>query len=611
MGVDSDNSRGAIRSASNVLTIMPTGLNASKRWLVSPRDPIAEARLCKELRITPLTAAVLIARGYSDPEEANGFLNPSLDDLNDPSLLPDYGPARAAILGARERKETIFIHGDYDVDGVTSAALLSRFLTKIGCNVVTHVPHRMKEGYGIHASAVDAAAAAGAKLFLTCDCGVGAFEQVQRAREAGMAVVVTDHHSIGDVLPDAEAVVNPHRDDSKYPFAELSGVGVAFKLCEGLTAELGLEKSHYYRAYLDLAALGTIADVMPLVGENRIIAKYGLKQLSETKKVGLQAMMAVADMTPGMPLRGYHVGYVLGPRLNAAGRVDDAALALKLLMSSDPAEAHTLATEIERKNQERRDEQQRILAEAVELVQEQSSHLQNVIVVAKQGWHTGVIGIVAGRLVERFRRPTFVLSVDGDGLCKGSARSIQNFHLADAIRAYPDLMSGGGHAMAAGCAFPHERLEEVKEALHTYAGERLTEDDFIPMMWTDAEVHPQEVTSQALEELAKLEPFGCENPEPVFVARDICLAQVAPTRKPEHVRVLLRGENKSVTGIAFNMGDRITTEMIGRKVDVAFQPELNEWRGTVTLKWKIQDVQEPSTSSSRPVLELLQSTALA
>lgn len=583
---------------------------AGMRWLVEARNPDAEARLQKELGITPLVAALLVARGFCEPADAHEMLHPSLSNLHDPTLLPDYIPARDAILGARERKETIFIHGDYDVDGVTSAALLSRFLTKIGCNVVTHVPHRMKEGYGIHSSAVDAAAASGAKLFLTCDCGGAAHEQVDRAREAGMNVVVTDHHLMAGELPKADAVVNPHRSDSVYPFSELSGVGVAFKLCEGLCGELGLEKSHYYRAYLDLAALGTIADVMPLVGENRIIARFGLQQLGETKKVGLIAMKAEAKIEPGTALKSYHVGFVLGPRLNAAGRVDDAALALKLLLTSDEREASKLAAEIESKNQHRRDEQQRILGEAVELVQEQGAHEKNVIVIAKKGWHTGVIGIVAGRLVELFRRPTIVLSVDDHGFCKGSARSIPKFHLADAILAHPELLTGGGHAMAAGCAFPESNLALVVNALHAYAGERLTPEDFVPVMMADAEVKVSEVTRQAVEQMAQLEPFGCANPEPVFIARDMTLAEVVPTRKPEHVRTLLRSANGGVSAMGFNMGERITTAMIGNKIDVAFQPMLDEWRGTVNLKWRIQDLADSSQASSPLLPEPSSYTAL-
>ena len=589
---------------------MENSKGVQKRWLVGQRDAAAEARLSAELGISSLVSAILVSRGITDPATAHTFLNPSLSDLHNPELLPDYTAARDQILGARERKETIFIHGDYDVDGVTSAALLSRFLTKIGCSVVTHVPHRMKEGYGIHASAVDAAAASGAKLFLTCDCGGSAIEQVERARAAGMSVVVTDHHSIGDVLPNAQAFVNPHRDDSQYPFAELSGVGVAFKLCEGLTGELGIEKKFYYNHYLDLAALGTIADVMPLENENRIIARFGLQRLGETKKVGLRAMMSEAKIAVGEKMRGYHVGFVLGPRLNAAGRVDDAALALRLLLTSDEFEATKLASEIEAKNLHRREEQQRILGEAVEMVEASGAHERNIIVIAKEGWHTGVIGIVAGRLVELYRRPTIVLSVDEHGNCKGSARSIPKFHLANAIYAHPELLSGGGHAMAAGCAFPQDRFEEVVKALDDYAGERLGPEDFVSVMEADIEVDPAEVTLKAAQELAQMEPFGCGNPEPTFVARGMSLAEVTPTRNPDHVRTLLRSTAGSVVAMGFNMGERICAEMIGQKMDVAFEPMVDEWRGRMSLKWRIRDLGDVSAVAIQPAPEESESSVL-
>lgn len=266
------------------------------RWIVGERDREAEGNLQRELGIPSLLAAVLVRRGFHEPAAADRFLNPRLDQLHDPRKLPDYEAAKNAILGAKERDELIFVHGDYDVDGVTSAAIFHRFLSRIGCRVHTHVPHRMREGYGIHLSAVEEAKTLGAKLFLTCDCGVGAHEQVEAAKEAGMAVVVTDHHSVGAELPAAEAVINPHRIDSVYPFSELSGAGVVFKLCEGLSREIGLDVANYHRAYLDLAALGTIADVMPLEDENRIIARFGLERLTETKKVGLRALMREASI---------------------------------------------------------------------------------------------------------------------------------------------------------------------------------------------------------------------------------------------------------------------------------------------------------------------------
>lgn len=548
----------------------------------------------RELGVPSLVAAILVRRGITDLQEADRFLNPSLDQLHDPTLLPDYAAARDTILGAKERNELIFIHGDYDVDGVTSAALLSRFLTKVGCNVHTHVPHRMKEGYGIHLNAVAAAKEIGAKLFLTCDCGVSAHEQVKMAREAGMNIVVTDHHSIGDSLPEANAVINPHRTDSQYPFAELSGAGVAFKLCEGLTRDLGHGVENYYRAYLDLATLGTIADVMPLIGENRIIARFGLQRLAESKKAGIRALMREAKVTlePGKPLRSYHVGFILGPRLNAAGRLDDAALALQLLLENDDAKASELARVIEGVNTNRRAEQQRVLDEAIEMVNTQALHERNVIMVGSDGWHAGIVGIVAGRLVNQFSRPSFVFTINREtGVYKGSARSIPNFNLAEAIRAHPNLfLSGGGHAAAAGCSFSVDNFEAVSDALHQYAGERLTPEDFIPSMEIDLEVEFNEVTPQTVEALSALEPFGCANPEPIFLSRGISLAQILPTKNPNHVRLMLRKETSSaVEGIAFGIGERLTATGAGATTNLLFKPSIDEWRGNRTLKWQIQD----------------------
>lgn len=562
------------------------------RWLVGPRDRAVEQALQRELGLPSLLAAVLAQRGHTDPAAADKFLNPSLDDLHPAKLLPDYAAARDAILAAKERNELIFIHGDYDVDGVTSAAILYRFLTRIGCRVHAHVPHRMKEGYGINKSAVQAAREMGAKLFLTCDCGIGAIEQVAAAREAGMVVVVTDHHTIGHCLPEAHAIVNPHREDAEYPFAELSGAGVAFKLCAGLTQELGHPVEGFYRGFLDLAALGTIADVMPLVGENRIIARFGLERLAETKKVGIQALMRVAGVEPrpGKPLRAGDVGWRLGPRLNAAGRIDDAAMALKLLLESDETAAEAIAADIEEVNVARRAEQQRVMEEAAARAEADGSHRRNVLVVASDGWHAGIVGIVAGRLVERYRRPTFVLTINLEtGMAKGSARSIPNFNLADAIRAFPELMDGGGHAMAAGCAFPAERLDQVIAALDRYAAERLTEEDFRPVLQADLELEPEEVTFAATDALSMMEPFGCENPEPTFVARRMPLASVRPTRNPAHAQVAFRRPGAGmIQGIAFGLGETLVQETAGNELDLLFVPSINEYRGMRELKWQVK-----------------------
>jgi len=569
---------------------MPPTLQSAK-WIVPERNLDSEAVLERELGIPLVVAALLVQRGISDPAAAFKFLNPRLEDLHDPRLLPDYAEACAEILGAKERGDLIYVHGDYDVDGVTSAAILHRFLNTIGAKVETHVPHRTKEGYGIHDSAVEEAKRLGAKLFLTCDCGISAHTRVEAAKEAGMRVVVTDHHSIGSSLPEAHAIVNPHRADSSYPFQELSGAGVVFKLCDGLTQELGFPRDRFHRAFVDLAALGTIADVMPLIDENRIIAKHGLEQLGITKKVGIQALKANAGITG--PLRSYDVGYKLGPRINAVGRIDDSDLALRLLLSSDMEEAKKLADEIEVKNTDRRDVQQRMIEEAIAIVEERRLYERNVIVVANAEWHAGIVGLVAGRLVERYHRPTFCCIIDEErGLCKGSARSIPAFSVVDAIRAYPELMEGGGHTMAAGCAFGASRLGEVEEALNAYAASVLTPEDFIVAYMADLEVDPTSLTLSVMESLALLEPFGECNPEPLFVARSLDLAQVTPTRNPAHVQLSFRaGTSAAISGVGFSMGERFADTRVGSRLDVLFQPKIDDFNGR-RVKWHLKDFTE-------------------
>jgi single-stranded-DNA-specific exonuclease len=419
---------------------------------------------------------------------------------------------------------------------------------------------------------------------------------VAMANEAGMKVVVTDHHSIGADLPAAVAIVNPHRQDSQYPFDELSGVGVVFKLCDGINRELGNDPKNYYRAFLDLAALGTIADVMPLVSENRIIAKFGLERLAETKKVGLQALMREANIVPGAgrSLRAYHVGFIIGPRLNAAGRIDDAALALQLLLENDLEAATAQARRIEEVNTARKTEQTRVIEEASQRVLDRGYADQNVILVEDPGWHAGIVGIVAGRLVEHFRRPTFVLTLDPEtGICRGSARAIPNFNLAEAIRAFPELfISGGGHAMAAGCSFRFENIDRIRQSLHEYAGERLTPDDFLVTMTADMEIDFDEISMASAEAIERLEPFGCANPTPVFVAKNITLAQVIPTKSPQHARLSLRsGESASKDGIAFGIGERLAATGAGAVVDLMVQPAVEEWRGNRSLKIHVKDYQ--------------------
>ena len=563
------------------------------RWIVPERDQIAEARLQRELGVSSLLAGLLVARGWREPEAAHKFLHPQLSDLHDPRLLPDYMAARDTILAAREAGDLIYVHGDYDVDGVTSAAILTRFLRKIGCKVEVHVPHRMREGYGIHATAVEEARQLGTKLFLTCDCGGSAVEQIKQAKSYGMKVVVTDHHHLPDELPDAEAIINPHRKDSLYPYEKLSGAGVAFKLCEGLTDEVGFEKKMFYKNFLDLAALGTIADVMDLDGENRLIARFGLERLTETKKAGLRALKQIAKIEDAVT--AYHVGYLIGPRLNAAGRIDDAALSLDLLLENDEAKATAIATQIDQLNTARREEQERICAAAVQSVMDARHEEKPVIVVSGEGWHKGIVGIVAGRLAEQFHRPTFVFSIDPEsGIHHGSARSIPGFHLANAIYENYDLfLGGGGHAEAAGCSFDGARAEVVRTALEAYASVQLTEEMLEKVSRADLYVSPREITPKALDELQLMEPFGRANPDPCFVARGMEVSGIKPTKNPDVVQIQFSSDGKTIRGISFKLGRLLAGREGGFTADVLFQPKMEEYQGNTYLKWHVRDLVEP------------------
>ncbi|MBS1701989.1 MAG: single-stranded-DNA-specific exonuclease RecJ [Armatimonadetes bacterium] len=564
--------------------------STGKRWVLPEIDPVAVEKLVKDLGIHRLTAKVLVQRGYTSPAQAERFLNPSLDDLGEPELLPDYRKAVDEILRAKESGDLIFVHGDYDVDGVTSAAIFDRFLKKIGCNVHTHVPHRTKEGYGINMALVHEAKERGAKVFLTCDCGIGAHDQVEAALAHGMRVVVTDHHELKETLPNAQAVVNPHRSDSRYPFSDLSGAGVVFRLCEGIARELDPKSvDSYRRNYLDLAALGTIADVMPLIGDNRIIAKFGLERLSESKKKGLMALKEVSEIKGRVA--SYDVGFKLGPRLNAAGRIDDAALALQLLLAEDDKIARDLALELDRHNTDRRMVQDQMIEEAVALVESLPS-LPNALLIFKEDWHPGVVGIVAGKLKEKFNRPAFVGCIEPEsGKGKASGRSIPGLNLAAMIQNYPAIVSGGGHAMAAGIAFDLNNVDVISQAFNQYVAQLLKPEDFVPAIELTADVDNEEIDFGILEELEKLQPFGMANPKPVFFASGVTLNSVRAMGDGSHANLtLLTDSKRTYRGVAFGMYDTFSGLQQGAKTDLVFEPQINEYQGNRTIQWRIADV---------------------
>lgn len=561
-------------------------------WDLAPCDQEQADELSRELAVSNLVARLLVQRGYCTPDVADKFLHPRLEDLHDPRLLPDFEPALKEILSAKEEGRKIFIHGDYDVDGITSAALFSRFLRRIGCDVYTHVPHRIKEGYGINMSAVEKAREEGASVFLTCDCGTGATQQIERARQYGMRVVVTDHHLLheGD-MPNTDALVNIHRSGHAYPFDGLSGVGVVFKLCAGIAQELKIDLAQYYRAYLDLAALGTVADVMPLIDENRIIAHFGCEKIQESRKPGIKALMNFISVRDGK-VTPRTIGYQLGPRLNAAGRIADADLPLQLLLSEDADESMEIAGKLEAINTDRRDQQERIIEEARERVLAEGLDKENAIVLGSSDWHPGIIGLVAGRLAESFYRPAFVMNF-GETTAKGSARTIPGYHLADALnRVTEHLETHGGHEAAAGFSAKIENVEAFRLAMQADASSVLTPELLIRRRAVDAETTIEECSLDTLRELEQLAPFGAGNAEPTFVAKNLKVESVAPMpSKPQHVKLKLRSrEGAGIEAVGFSMAEALADLSQGENVSLLFEASINRWNGRESAQLVISDL---------------------
>ena len=561
---------------------------AFSRWEVAA-DPPADAirSLADALRVPPTLARLLVQRGYGAADEAQRFLRPTLDTLGDPLELPDMAPAVAAVTEAVRAGTPILVHGDYDVDGQCGAALLTRVLRAAGATVAPFLPNRMRDGYDLGPAGLAAARAAGAGLIVTCDCGTTARETVSAARAAGLRVVITDHHVPGE-LPDADAVVNPRRGDPDAPWADLCGTGVAFKLAQALVPALGLPE-HLPLHVLDLVALATIADVVPLTGENRVLARFGLRKLQETRWAGVKALIEVAGLQ-GKPIRAGHVGFVLGPRLNAAGRIGEAMDGLALLLADDPADALARARRLETQNAQRQELDQRILQEAVDVV-ERDVRLDEEygLVLASETWHPGVIGIVASRVVERYARPAILVAFEGD-TGKGSGRSIAGFDLHAAIaECAPHLLRYGGHRMAAGVTVARGELDAFRAAFNAVARARLAADDLVPRRRIDAVVRLDELSLDLERLLRHLEPCGAGNPTPVFGVTGVAVRDARPVGA-NHLRLLLQDETGKIPAIGFDWADRVDPAWWRAPVDVAFQLQQNEWRGDVSLQARIVEV---------------------
>ena len=571
----------------------------SPRWAVAPPWDGA-ADLARRLRTAPLVAQVLHNRGLDEPEAARAFLNPKLGDLHPPELLGGAEAAAKRIARAVAGKEKIFLYGDYDVDGMTAVAILHAVLRLVGAEPEFYVPHRLEEGYGVNAEAVRSIIAGGAKLLITVDCGICAAGPLAEATAAGVDVIVTDHHIPPEVLPAAVAIVHPTAGGPGYPNPDLAGAGVAFKLAWQVARQICGEArvDEPMRKFLleatCLAALGTIADVVPLLGENRVLATYGLRGLAATQHVGLRALIESASLG-GEKLDAYHVGFVLAPRLNACGRMGHARLAVELLTGASPERSREIAAYLDRQNTERRRVEKAITDEAVEQVV--SGGLADgdhrAIVLASESWHGGVIGIVASRLVSRFARPAILIAVGADACGQGSGRSIPGFHMRDALAACGEhLVSFGGHAMAGGLRIGPGRIDAFAAAFVAYANERIGDEQLAGALHVDAETTLAALSFQTVEHLARMAPFGQGNPHPL-VAVGGCEVLTAPRRMGRSgntVGMMLARDGATIRAVGFGMGD-LADDLVGvRRVDVVGEPVLNRFRGRTNVELHLKDV---------------------
>jgi len=564
------------------------------RWIAVATPPgDVVAMLERELMLPPEVCRLLAARGYRTPEAAKRFLRPRLEHLEAAVALHDADRAVTRIADAVRRQETIFVHGDYDVDGMSSTALLTRVLRHLGArHVVPFVPNRLTDGYDLGAAGVAAARAAGATLVVTCDCGTSAHQAVRELMEGGVDVIVTDHHLPGTGLPPAYAVCNPRHPACTSVDKDLAAVGVAYKLalalCEALGAPPGI--AHHQ---LDLVALATIADVAPLRGENRVLVRYGLKLLAETTHPGLRALIRSSGLE-GKPLTAGRVGFVLAPRLNAAGRIADAKLGLKLLLAEREDEANVIARELEELNQARQQLDRAVLDEAMRQVERPDMRDRYAYVLHQQGWHPGVIGIVASRIVEHTARPAVLVAVE-HGVGKGSGRSISAFDLHGALGACRDLFQRfGGHRAAAGLTMDAAKLPEFVERFDEVARGCLAPEDLVPELRVDLDVSIDEV-GEALEKLVRhFEPFGVGNPAPTFRSTGARLACVPRKIGSDGLKFAIDAARGELEAIGWGMAPRAASFDVSRAFDLAFRLERDEYRGVSRLQLRVADVRHPA-----------------
>lgn len=576
----------------------------AQRWILREPDAAAEQSLSAEASLPPLIARLLAARGVRSAAEAARFLQPSLDDLHDPYLMLGMAAAVARIQQAIAAGETILIYGDYDVDGTTAVVLLKTAIERLGGTVRFHVPHRLREGYGMQREILETAAREGVRLVISVDTGIRAFAAAEAAEALGLDLIVTDHHlpeaNLG--LPKALAILNPNQPSCQYPCKHLCGAGVAFKLSQALLEirDRSVTRSKLLPSFLKLLAIATVADAVPLLGENRVFVAIGIQELQRPVHSGLRALMQVAQLDPAQrKLTPTDIGFRLAPRINAAGRMDIASEVVELFTTKDAARAQAIAQKLERLNLDRRSTEAAALAEILVQLDQEHFHAARCLVIDGDGWHRGVIGILASRIVERTGKPALVLAHE-DGEAYGSGRSIPSFHLLNAIESCHDLFTRfGGHAHAAGFSLPSARVPELRERLAAYAEINLSEADLGSPLMCDALLPIEEVTESVYSWLRKLDPCGMDNEEPIFMAGNLLIASAPRVMKEKHLRLQLRLEKTTLPAIGFNCAERFAPLQLvqSNRIDLAYKIRRNDHPDFGGLELEIADLRLSPGSS--------------
>ena len=557
----------------------------NKKWQIYQVDNEKVEEIVKKYGINKLLATILVNRNITEEEQINKFLKPKRNDFYDPYKMPDMKIAVQRILKAIHNKEKIIIYGDYDVDGITSVTVLKSFLEERGITVAEYIPNRLEEGYGLNKIAVEEIAKQKYTLMITVDCGISANEEVEYANQLGIETIITDHHEPGSELPNAIAVVDAKRKDNSYPFRNLAGVGVVFKLIQALSIELNLDEKEYLK-YLDIVCIGTISDIVPLVDENRVIVKLGLKLVEQTKNLGLKAILQASGYNK---IDSNTISFGVAPRINACGRMGHQEEALKLFLSKNPDEVIELTQKLNEYNKLRQDIEKNIYTDAITQIEKDKLSDKNTIVLMGKNWHHGVIGIVSSKITELYFKPSILLCEEDD-YGKGSGRSIPGFDLYEALtECQGSIEKFGGHSMAVGINVKKDKLQEFKEQLEEIAVQKHIED-IVPILKIDMQVSLDDIDKEMVESLNELEPFGEENKMPLFAIKNLKIDSIRALSEGKHLKLTLKDNKNIINAIGFNLGYLSTEYRIGDKIDVVGNLEINNFNGVDNIQINIKDI---------------------